>query len=104
MASGPATSVATAAINWFDSNGGLHIRVYSSDGNNVTERCIDAGGSGWTTGSFSQPGIAVSATVWTVSGAPQIRVYVTNFDTTTEWVNGANNTWTQGTYTSSGSS
>ena len=100
MANGPAQSVATAAINWFDKNGGLHIRVYSSDGNTITERCIDAGGSGWTTGSFAKPGIAVSATVWVVNGNPSIRVYATQFDATTEWCNdGAG--WVQGSYTTS---
>jgi hypothetical protein len=104
MADGPEASVATAAINWFDSQGGLHIRVYSSDGNNVTERCSDAGGSGWTTGAFAQPGIAVSATVWTVNGAPSIRVYVTQFGTTTEWCSDPNQTWHQGSYSTASSS
>lgn len=89
----------TAPINWFDSAGGLHIRVYSSDGDNVTERCIDAGGSGWTTGSFAQPGSHVSATVWTVNGNASIRVYCINEGTATEWCMDPGGNWYQGSYT-----
>ncbi|MCW3846122.1 hypothetical protein OF829_02655 [Sphingomonas sp. LB-2] len=89
---------ATAAVNWFDKNGGLHIRVYGSDGETISERCADAGGSGWTTGTFSTGGSHVSATVWTVNGNPSIRVYCTGDNGTTEWCNdGA--AWYQGTYT-----
>lgn len=90
----------TAAINWFDSGGGLHIRVYSSNGNTVTERCIDAGGSGWTTGSFSQPGVQVAATVWTASDGAHLRVYCTSQGTTTEWcADPGTPGWTKGSYT-----
>ena len=89
----------TASINWFDSNGGLHIRVYSTDGYNVIERCSDAGGSGWTTGSFSQPGSQVSAIVWQAGGT-HIRVYCTSGDKTTEWCSDpGSGGWTQGSYT-----
>ena len=52
--------VATASTSWLDSGGTIHIRVYSTDGYNVTERCWD--GSGWTDGAFAQAGEAVSAT------------------------------------------
>lgn len=98
MPNGDNYQTATAAINWFDASGGLHIRVYASDGTTVTERCIDAGGSGWTTGSFSAPGSHVSATVWTVNGQPSIRVYCTD-DTTTEWCADPGGAWYKGSYT-----
>lgn len=96
----PNFPIATAAINWFDSGGNLHVRVYSTDGYTVTERCDDQGGTGWTTGSFSQPGSAVSATVWVASDGAHIRVYCTSGDTTTEWCSDPGSTdWTKGSYT-----
>jgi hypothetical protein len=94
MASYP---IGTAAISWFDSNNQLHIRVYSTDGYTVTERCAD--GQGWTTGEFSQPGGAVSATCWNDSAGVHLRVYCTFEDTTTEWCNDPGTGWTQGSYT-----
>ncbi len=93
----PIFPIATAAINWFDSSGQLHIRVYSSDGYNVIERCADGGG--WTTGDFSEPGTQVSATVWNASDGTHIRVYCTGNDGTTEWCNDPGTGWTQGSYT-----
>jgi hypothetical protein len=93
----PNFPVGTAAINWFDSAGQLHIRVYSSDMYTVTERCADGGG--WTTGAFSAPGSQVSAMVWQASGAAHIRVYCTFEDKTTEWCSDGSGTWTQGSYT-----
>ena len=87
-----------SAVNWFDSEGKLHIRVYASNGNRVTERCSDQGNSGWTTGAFSQPGSAVSATVWQASGGASIRVYCTSDDTTTEWCTDPGAAWYQGSY------
>lgn len=90
----------TASINWFDSSGGLHIRVYGSDGNTVTERCIDAGGSGWTTGKFAESGIHVSATVWTTNAGPSIRVYCTDENgVSTEWCSDPGKDWYKGSYT-----
>ena len=47
MADMPSMPIGTAAINWFDGNHRLHMRIYSTDGYNVIERCND--GSGWTT-------------------------------------------------------
>jgi hypothetical protein len=88
----------TAAINWIDSGGALHIRVYSTDGYNVTERCSDTGGPGWTAGQFSQPGTAVSATCWQTSAGVSIRVYCTFEDTTTEWCTDPNVAWYKGSY------
>ena len=92
--------ISTAAINWFDSSNNLHIRVYSTDGYNVTEWCIDQGGSnsGWYVGGFSAPGSAVSATVWQTSSGASIRVYCTNEDTTTEWCTDPGAAWYQGSY------
>jgi hypothetical protein len=89
----------TATVSWFDSSGGLHIRVYSTDGDNVTERCSDAGGPGWTTGAFAQPGAAVSATVWNTSSGTSIRVYCTVGGVTTEWCNDPGKPWYQGSFT-----
>jgi hypothetical protein len=88
----------TAAVSWQDS-GGLHIRVYSTDGYNVIERCTDTGGTGWTAGSLNVPGSDVSATVWQDSGGVHIRVYATFEDGTTEWCFDPGSTsWTQGAY------
>lgn len=98
MTDHPKYPISTASISWLD-NSGLHIRVYSTDGYTVTERGIDTGGSGWTTRNFSQPGNAVSATVWVSNGAPSIRVYCTINDQTTEWASDNNGPWTKGTYT-----
>lgn len=99
MADNPNFPSSTAAVNWIDAKGALHIRVYSSDGYNVTERCIDTGGPGWTTGSFKQAGTNVSATAWVASDGAHIRVYCTFQDTTTEWCNDPNTGWTKGGYT-----
>ena len=90
------TPIATASINWFDAKGQLHIRVYSTDGYQVTERCADGGG--WTTGSFSQPGEAVSATCWNAGDGTHIRVYCTYQNSTTEWCNDPGTGWTKGSY------
>ncbi|MGJ3648988.1 hypothetical protein ACLB0R_11005 [Sphingomonas sp. GlSt437] len=100
MTSGnPNFPISTAVVNWFDKSGGLHIRVYSSDGYTVTERCSDAGGPGWQTGQFNQPGVNVSATVWTASDGAHIRVYCTINDVTTEWCSDPGTGWTKGSYT-----
>jgi hypothetical protein len=101
MADNPNFPVATAAINWIDSSGNLHIRVYSSDNYNVIERCSDTGGNGWTNGSFAQAGSAVSATVWQTSQGVYIRVYCTINDATTEWCMDPGSSWYQGSYTTS---
>ena len=97
MADNPNFPAGTAAVNWFDTGGQLHIRVYSTDGYNVTERCADGGG--WTTGGFSAPGSAVSATCWTASDGPHLRVYCTFEDSTTEWCCDPATGWTKGSYT-----
>lgn len=97
-------STSSAAISWFDENGQLHIRVYSSDGENVTERCAD--GNGWTTGGLAVPGSAVSATCWWQQGVgAHLRVYCSTIDqstqeyTTIEWCNDPGFTgWQQGQY------
>jgi hypothetical protein len=100
MADNPNYPIATAVVSWFDSSSALHIRVYSSDGYNVSERCMDQGASGWTTGGFNAPGSAVSATSWNASDGTHLRVYCTNEDTTTEYCNDPGTTgWTQGSYT-----
>lgn len=92
--------VGTASISWVDSGGGLHIRVYSTDGYNVTERCADTGAaSAWTTGAFAEAGSAVSATCWQTSAGVSIRVYCTFEDATIEWCNDPGTGWTKGAYT-----
>lgn len=98
MAQGnPSFPVGSAATNWVDGNGTSHIRVYSTDGYGVTERCWD--GDGWTTGGFSQSGAAVSATSWFVNGGAHIRVYCTSEDSTIEWCIDQGGGWYQGSYT-----
>ncbi|HVJ02990.1 MAG TPA: hypothetical protein VM662_12465 [Sphingomonas sp.] len=98
MSDNPSFPVATASVSWFDSSNQLHIRVYSTDGYTVTERCMD--GNGWTTG-FSMPGSDVSATVWNASDGAHIRVYATFEDTTTEWCFDPGSGWNKGQYTPS---
>jgi hypothetical protein len=93
----PNYPVGTAATSWADGNGTSHIRVYSTDGYGVTERCWD--GDGWTTGSFSQQGSAMSATSWLVNGGLHIRVYCTFEDATVEWCIDQGGGWYQGSYT-----
>lgn len=89
----------TASVSWVDGGGVFHLRVYSTDGYNVSERCWD--GNGWTNGGFSQPGSAVSATAWQMSGGYYLRVYCTFEDTTKEycWDAGGQGGWYQGGYT-----
>jgi len=89
-------SIDTAAVSWFD--GTVHLRVYSSDGYTVTERCWD--GSGWSDGGFKQSGGSVAATCWQDNGI-FIRVYCTTEDTTIEWCwdNGGTVGWYQGAFT-----
>ena len=100
MATLPKNSIDTAAVNWLDSGGTVHIRVYSSDGYTVTERCWD--GSGWTDGAFSATGGTVSATSWQGSGGLSIRVYCTFQDKTVEWCIDQGGGWYQGAYTLQG--
>lgn len=98
MSGDPKYPISTAVVNWFDTAGQLHIRVYSCDGYEVIERCND--GNGWVTGQFKAPGSHVSATAWMAGNGANIRVYCTSDDVTTEWVcDPANTSWTQGTCT-----
>jgi hypothetical protein len=87
-------SKSTASVNWVDN--AIHLRVYSTDGATVTERCWD--GKGWTTGGFKQAGEAVSATCWTTGGLG-IRVYCTKGGVTTEYCWDKNGPWYKGAYT-----
>lgn len=93
----PTMPTGTAVVSWQDS-AGLHLRVYSTDGYNVLERCADPG-SDWTTGGFSAPGSDVSATCWQDDAGLHIRVYCTFEDVTTEWCFDAGSGWVQGGYT-----
>lgn len=64
-------SFSVASVNW----GGNHIRVYASDGQNVTEKCWD--GNGWYVGALKATGQTVGAADWVdSSGQIHIRVYV----------------------------
>jgi hypothetical protein len=96
MADNPSFPVGTASIVWYDSSHNFHMRVYSTDGYTITERCND--GDGWTTG-FSCNGSNVSAVTWADSAGQHIRLYATYQDTTTEWCNDPTTGWTQGSYT-----
>ncbi|MBV9884606.1 MAG: hypothetical protein JO276_16480 [Sphingomonadaceae bacterium] len=97
MADNPNFPIGTAAINWIDGGGQVHIRVYTTDGYTVRERCWD--GNGWTDGSFSQAGAQVSATCWMSGGNLSIRVYCNFQDETTEWCIDQGGSWYQGAYT-----
>lgn len=87
-------SKTTASVSWVDK--AIHLRVYSSDGATVTERCWEA--KGWTNGTFKQAGGAVSATCFYVDG-PFIRVYCTKGGVTTEYCKDKAGPWYQGNYT-----
>ena len=96
----PNYPIGTASVSWLDNQGQVHIRVYSTDGYKVSERCWD--GNGWTNGGFGpQQGSSVSATCWQGSGGLSIRVYCTFEDTTTEWCTDQGGNWYQGAYTTS---
>lgn len=98
MTDNPNFPVGTAAVSWIDSNGVPHIRVYSTDGYTVIERCQD-GGSVWQTGQFSAPGSHVSATCWVAPDGIHLRVFCTGDDATTEWCCDPTTGWTKGDYT-----
>jgi Fungal fucose-specific lectin len=101
MSDNPNMPIGTATISWVDSGGNTHIRVYSTDGYNVSERCADNGSATWTNGSFSAPGSAVSATAFQANGVLHIRIYCTFEDGTTEWCSDSDNSngWYKGAYT-----
>jgi hypothetical protein len=71
-----------------------HLRIYSSDGATVTEKCWEGG---WSTGAFKQPGQYVSAVSW-YDGNVHIRVYVTNAGVTSEWCWDNAGPWYKGAY------
>lgn len=93
----PNYPVGTASISWVDSGGTVHLRVYSTDGYNVSERCWDA--NSWTTGGFSAAGSQVSATCYPAGGSVNIRVYCNAQDKTVEYCSDAGGAWYEGGYT-----
>jgi hypothetical protein len=93
----PNYPIGTASVSWLDSSNQIHIRVYSTDGYTLTERCWDGGG--WINGGFNAPASAVSATCWQASDGIHIRVYATNDDATIEWCFDPGTDWYQGQYT-----
>jgi hypothetical protein len=96
MADNPNMPIATASTSWQDGNG-LHLRVYSTDGYKVSERCYD--NNAWTTGGFSANGSEVSVTSWLNGNSASIRVYCTFEDATVEWCQDPGGNWYQGGYT-----
>jgi len=89
----------TAVASYLDAGGNIHLRVYLTNGNAVTERIND--GNGWQTGGFAQPGEKVSATAWYVGGQSCIRVYCVQKGVTTEWCSDAGGAWYKGAYSDS---
>jgi len=85
----------TAAVSWGTSS--PSIRVYTSNGSTITERCYD-GSKGWYTGAFKQPGENASATSWLNGSTIHIRVYATTGSQTTEWCWDGEG-WYKGAYT-----
>ena len=71
-----------------------HLRIYSSDGVNITEKCWS---DGWVDGIFKAPGQSVSATTW-FDGSVHVRVYAVNAGVTTEWCWDADGPWYKGAY------
>ena len=96
MSDNPNLPIGTASVSWQD-GGGLHIRVYSTDGYHVSERCWDNGA--WTSSSFSAQASAVSATCWLNGSSASIRVYCTFEDKTTELCLDPGGGWYVGGYT-----
>lgn len=96
MSGNPNFPLSTAVVSWTDSAGQVHLRVYSSDGYHVIERCND--GNGWVTGQFTAPGSQVSATAWYAADGAHLRVFCTIEDTTTEWCGDPETGWTKGIY------
>ena len=88
----------TATVSWGDGVN-FHIRVYSSNGVEITERCWDPSNDKWYTGLFKDPGQNVSATCWKVGFQVHIRVYASNAGVTTEWC-WDGDVWHKGAYTS----
>lgn len=60
-----------SATSWQEN--GPHLRVYSSEDNQITERAYDGS---WYTGAFSNRGVTVGSTSWLEGGQIHIRVYV----------------------------
>lgn len=98
MATNPNLPVATASVACTDGAGDTTLRVYSSDGYNVTERMTIS--TGWVDGPLSVPGNAISAISWTNSEGVYVRVYCTDADSTTEWcLDPGATTYYEGQYT-----
>lgn len=97
MASNSNYPVGTASVSWLDGGGTVHIRVYSTDGYHVTERCWD--GSSWADGEFKAQGGQVSATCWQSQSGVSLRVYCNFEDKTVEWCSDPGTGWYQGAYT-----
>ena len=96
MADIPSMPIGTASISWLDSGGTTHIRVYSTDGYKVEERCWD--GSEWAMGSFSAEGSQVSATCWQGQDGLHLRVYCTFQNKTVEYCIDQGGGWYVGAY------
>ena len=92
----------TSSISWIDSGRGIHIRVYKSINNVVTERCWD--GNGWFTGSFSQPGSQSSAVAWQDGGNLHVRLYISYASNIQEYTCDPQSCWAKGAFSFPGSS
>ena len=64
-----------SAVSWYDSQ--PHLRVYTSNGSQVTEQAYDGS---WYKGAFSAQGTTVGATSWLEGSQIHIRVYVAGTD------------------------
>ncbi|MGC2238235.1 MAG: hypothetical protein WA584_18925 [Pyrinomonadaceae bacterium] len=65
-----------SSVSWF-LKGQIYLRVYTSTGTKITERCWDK--DKWYTGAFSAEGSAVGGTGWLDSGGQiHLRIYVCN--------------------------
>ena len=93
----PPMPIGTAAVSWIDTNNIAQLHVYSTDGNNITERYW--AGSAWASTNFLAKGGQVSATCYVLNGQPYIRVYCNYEDVTTEWCSDAGSAWYTGSYT-----
>jgi hypothetical protein len=63
-----------STVSWFD-NSGVHLRVYTVNGTNITEQGWDGSGP-WYTGLYNATGSTVGATAWLdKGGTTHIRVY-----------------------------
>ena len=92
-----------SAVSWIDSQNNPHLRVYTSNGQTISEQAYDGS---WYAGAFSAPGTTVGATSWLdSSGQIHLRVYVAtkpNDGPIVEYAYDDSNGWYTGAFQANG--